>query len=87
MNGHSDASFQYGIFLFLSVKKGSKTDFQKSKIEIQSLVDRLGVEAANMVVEKSKMNLNVLVYEGKFHQITSNEEQGAWRISAIVFKR
>lgn len=87
MNGHSDASFQYGIFLFLTVKKGSKTDFQKSKIEIQSLVDRLGVEAANMVAEKSKMHLNVLIYEGKFHQITSSEEQGAWRISAIVFKR
>lgn len=87
MNGHSDGSFQYGIFLFLTVKKGAKTDFQKSKIEIQSLVDKLGVEATNMVAKKSKMRLNILIHEGKFHQIISDEEQGAWRISAIVFKR
>jgi hypothetical protein len=87
MNGHPESTFQYGIFLFLTVKKGAKTDFEKSKIELQALVEKLRIEAVSIAAKTSKMSLKVSTHEGKFHEIKADEEQGAWRISAIVFKR
>lgn len=87
MNGHTDTSFQYGIFLFLTVKKGIKTDFYKSKLEIQSLVSRLEKKGKDLVLENSKMKLSVKIHAGKFYEIQNDGNFGAWRISAIVFKR
>lgn len=87
MNGHPESTFQYGIFLFLSVKKGTKTDFEKSKYKLQDLVKKLSTEASSIASKTSKVELNVVIHEGKFHEIKVDEEQGAWRISAIVFKR
>lgn len=89
MNGHADASFQYGIFLFLTVKKSKGTDFKKSKIEIDKLVERLRSSANDVCPKKTttKHKIRTCLHKGKFHQIDSGETQGAWRISAIVFQR
>jgi 50S ribosomal subunit-associated GTPase HflX len=72
--------------LFWDVDK-TTLDFEKSKIELEALVEKLGIEAVSIAAKTSKMNIKVFVHEGKFHEIKASEEQGAWRISAIVFKR
>ncbi len=87
MNGHSDASFQYGIFLFLTVKKGVDTNLSKAKVDINSLVEKLGMEAVSMCQKKAKNEIKVFVYEGKTYPLKGDDKQGAWRVSAIVFKR
>jgi hypothetical protein len=87
MNGHLDASFQYGIFLFLTVKKGIDSDLDKAKVNIKSLVEKLGIEAAALSQAKAKGRVKVLIYEGKAHSLKDEDKQGAWQVSAIVFKR
>lgn len=87
MNGHPDASFQYGIFLFLTVKKSANTDFSKAKCDIDALVEKLKIEALAMSREKAKKKINVYQYDGKSYPLETGDTQGAWRISALVFKR
>lgn len=87
MNGHSDATFQYGIFLFLTVKKGVGTDFEKAKVDINSLVEKIGMEAAVLSQAKVKRKLNIFIHAGKAYPLNFENVQGAWRVSAIVFKR
>lgn len=84
MNGHPDATFQYGIFLFLTVKKGAHSNFEKSKAEIKNLVEKLGIEAVALCNEKK---IKVFQYEGKTYPLETAETPGAWQISALVFKR
>lgn len=87
MNGHPDAKFQYGIFLFLSVKKGRSSDFAKAKVDIDTLVEKLGIEAVALSNKKTKNKIKVFRYEGKSFPLTNDGAQGAWRITALVFKR
>jgi hypothetical protein len=87
MNGHPDAKFQYGIFLFLTVKKGRGSDFAKAKLEIDGLVKKLGEEAVAMSNKKTNGRIKVLQYEGKSYSLRTEDAQGAWRVSALVFKR
>lgn len=84
MNGHPDATFQYGIFLFLTVKKGARSNFEKSKTDIKNLVEKLGIEAVTLCNEKK---IRVFQYEGKTYPLETTETLGAWQISALVFKR
>lgn len=87
MSGHPDAKFQYGIFLFLTVKKGNASDFAKAKVDIDALVEKLGVEAVAMSNKKTNGKIKVLRYEGKSYALKTEDAQGAWRVSALVFKR
>lgn len=87
MNGHEDASFQFGVFLFLTVKKGLNTDFSKAKIDIDALVKKLGEEAVSLSKSRAKRKMNVFIYEGKTFPLKMDDLSGAWRVSAIVFKR
>lgn len=87
MNGHPDAKFQYGIFLFLTVKKGGSSDFAKAKVDIDALVEKLGVEAVSSSNAKARRKIKVFCYEGKSFPLKTDEAQGAWRITALVFKR
>lgn len=87
MNGHSDATFQFGIFLFLTVKKGVNNDFSKAKIDIGALVEKLGAEAASLAKEKAKTKMSVFIHQGKAHPLKIDAEEGAWQITALVFRR
>jgi len=87
MNGHPDAKFQYGIFLFLTVKKSISSDFSKAKIDIDGLVEKLGGEAIALSNKKAKRKIKVFCYEGKSYPLKNDEAQGAWRVTALVFKR
>lgn len=87
INGHPDTKFQYGIFLFLTVKKGKKTDYLKAKSDINAFVEKLGIEAASLSHEKSQNRIKAFLYDGKTYALNADDLQGAWRVSAIVFKR
>jgi len=85
MGGQRNASFQYGVFLLLTVKKGKKNSFEKCIFEIDALVNKLGLEACQLLPASPR--IRVLIYDGSSFPIQTDTEKGAWRITAIVFKR
>ncbi len=87
MRGHPDASFQYGIFLFLTVKMGTRSDFSKASQKIDKLVKELGEKAAAKCLDPVNKQIKVFIHGGKTYSLQSETEGGAWRVTALVFKR
>lgn len=87
MRGHPDASFQYGIFLFLTVKKGPRSNFSKASQKIDELVDKLCEKAAAKCLDEVNKQIKVFVHDGNTYPLQSETGSGAWRVTALVFKR
>ena len=83
MRGHKAATFQYGIFLFLTVKKNERSNFNQAISQIDALTEKL----KNRADDLCKPSIRAVKYDGESHEICHENIKGAWRISAIVFRR
>ena len=91
MTRNRDATFQFTSFLFLTVKRKNKIDydFNQASSEIEHFVSNVLKKVANEKIKDPKnlkLKLKLQVNSSRTYKIPG-DKHGAWRISAISFMR